>query len=157
MLEWLKYFLRKVFRKKPVKALDVDFIKKWEGLSLDAYRDVAGVWTIGYGHTGTAHSGMKITEKEAEELLKKDLEWAEEAVLDNVKVDLKQNEFDALVSFTYNVGAGAFKRSTLLRKLNEGDFDAAASEFSKWIYANGRVIKGLRNRRADEARLFRGL
>jgi len=144
-----------VFHKNPTKTYDIAHIKKWEGLRLRAYTDVVGVWTIGYGHTKTAKPGMVITEKEAERLLRWDLDWAEEAVRDHVKVDITQPQFDALVSFTYNVGAGAFRGSTLLRKLNAGDHEGAAQEFKRWNKGGGRVIQGLVNRRADEERLFR--
>jgi len=144
-----------VFHKNPTKTYDIAHIKKWEALRLKAYVCPAGAWTIGYGHTKTAKPGMVITEKEAERLLRWDLDWAEEAVRNGVKVDITQPQFDALVSFTYNVGAGAFRSSTLLRKLNAGDHEGAAQEFKRWNKGGGRVIQGLVNRRADEERLFR--
>ena len=133
-------------------------IKQFEGLELEAYQCVAGVWTIGYGHTRTAQPGMRITESEAEELLREDLEVKEEAVRDLITVPLNQNEFDALASFVYNIGAGNFRRSTLRRKLNAGDRAGAADEFLRWNKArvNGElmVMRGLARRRAAERELF---
>ena len=90
----------------------VELIKRFEGLELEAYQDIAGIWTIGYGHTGSdVQPGMKISERDAEELLRRDLKPREQAVEGAVKVPLNQNEFDALVSFVYNVGAAAFRGS----------------------------------------------
>lgn len=129
-------------------------IKRWEGLSLSAYRDVAGVWTIGYGHTKTAKAGQQITEAQAEALLREDVAWAEEAVNELVRVPLRQSAFDALVSFTFNLGRGALAQSTLLRILNEGDYDGAAEQFGRWIHAGGKVVQGLINRREAEATMF---
>lgn len=143
------------FHRNPSKTFDVAHIKKWEGLRLNAYQDVVGVWTIGYGHTGTAKPGMRITPQEAERLLRQDLAWAERAVANGVKVPISQPMFDAMVSLCFNVGAGAFSKSTLLRKLNAGDIEGAAREFKRWNKGGGRVIQGLVNRRADEERLFR--
>lgn len=134
-------------------------IKQWEGLKTDAYQDIAGVWTIGYGHTAAAGEpvpveGMSITIEEAEALLRHDLTQYEQAVQQNVKVPLNDNQFAALVSFTYNVGISAFKSSTLLRKLNQGNYEAVPAELMKWVYSNGRKVQGLVNRRAAEAGLW---
>ena len=134
----------------------LDLIKSHEGLRTSAYQDPVGVWTIGYGHTGTAKPGQKITEAQAEQLLRKDVGWAEDAVRKNVKVPLTQGQFDALVSFTFNLGAGALGRSTLLKKLNAGDYAGAQAEFGKFVHAGGRVLPGLVRRRGEEAALFGG-
>jgi lysozyme len=131
-----------------------ELIKKWEGLKLEAYQDGGGVWTIGWGHTKTAQSGMKISRSEAERLLKEDLKWVEKAIKDLVKVKLSQNELDALSSFVFNVGATQFRSSTLLKKLNRGDKTGAANELLRWVYDNGKVVQGLKNRREDERSYF---
>lgn len=129
-------------------------IKAFEGLSFRAYQCPAGVWTIGYGHTKVARRGMIITEAVAEELLASDLAEFEKGVSAAVKVDLSQNEFDALVSFSFNVGLGNFKKSTLLKKINLGDKEGAAAEFPKWNKAGGQVLRGLIKRRNAEKLLW---
>ncbi len=137
----------------------IDLIKRFEGLELEAYQDIAGVWTIGYGHTGDdVEPGMKISERDAEELLKRDLRPREQAVDNAVKVSLNQNEFDALVSFVYNVGVGAFRGSTALKRLNRGDRVGAADALTWWNKATVggvlREVMGLTRRRASERALF---
>ncbi|MDX5376375.1 MAG: lysozyme [Halomonas sp.] len=132
----------------------LELIQRHEGLRLHAYRDAVGVPTIGYGHTSTARMGQVITELEALELLLADVERFENAVERLVQVPLNQHQFDSLVSFTFNLGAGALAKSTLLRKLNAGDYQGAAAEFDHWVHAGGRKLKGLVKRRADERRLF---
>lgn len=137
----------------------VELIKEFEGCRLTAYKCPAGVWTIGYGHTGTVDgkavaSGMTITAAKATELLKKDLAKFEAAVNSYVTAPITQNMFDALVSFAYNCGSGALKGSTLLKKLNTKDYDGAAAEFPKWNKAGGKVLKGLVRRRERERQLF---
>lgn len=129
-------------------------IKQWEGLRLRAYRCPAGVWTIGYGHTGNVRAGMEITEEGADALLVSDLATFERAVARAVKVPLTQHQFDALVSFAFNVGVEAFRKSTLLRKLNALDYAAVPGELAKWVHAGGRKLDGLVNRRAAEAGLW---
>jgi lysozyme len=129
-------------------------IKSHEGLRLDAYLCPAGVWTIGYGHTGTARAGMRITQAQADELLRLDLEKFETCVRNALKVEVNQNQFDALVSFAFNVGCGAMRNSTLVRLLNQGDYDGAAAQFARWNRGGGRVLAGLTRRRAEEAELF---
>lgn len=138
----------------------LELIKSFEGLMVNAYKDAVGVWTIGYGHTAAAglpypKAGMKITVKEAEDLLLKDLNSYEQAVRQAVKVDLNDNQYGALVSFTYNLGAGNLRSSTLLKKVNNKDFSGAALEFAKWNKAGGKVLAGLTRRRSAEAALFR--
>lgn len=133
-------------------------LKQWEGLRLAAYRDSAGILTIGYGHTSDAAmkvvAGQTITEGRADELLRIDLDDAEEAVSAKVKVTLTDNQFAALVSFAFNVGITAFAKSTLLRKLNKGDYAAVPSELARWNKSGGKVVQGLTNRRAAEAGLW---
>ncbi len=136
----------------------IALIKRWEGLELQSYQDIAGVWTIGYGHTETAGPNQKISEREAEELLRRDLEPRERAVGDLTSVPLNQNEFDALVSFVYNVGAGAYRNSTARKRLNRGDRVGAAEAltwFSKATIGGVlREVNGLKRRRAAEQALF---
>ena len=138
-----------------ISQTGIDLIKQFEGCKLEAYQCSAGVWTIGYGHTGSdVTKGRKITLTEAESLLKQDLIVHCNNVSKLVKVSLNQNQFDALVSFIYNIGINAFKNSTMLKYLNKGEFYAAAKEFDRWIYAGGKVSEGLKNRRTAEKTLF---
>lgn len=139
-----------------ISKAGIDFIKEFEDFEPVAYLCPAGVWTIGYGHTGDVHSGDEITELMAEQLLEADLGDAEEAVNDFVDVELKQHQFDALVSFTFNCGEGALRGSTLLRLLNGGDYDGAQKQFARWNKANGKVLPGLVKRREAEAKMFGG-
>lgn len=147
-------FSKEEQEKPPVKVKNKEIIKKHEGLRLEAYRDPVGVWTIGWGHTHTAKPGMKISLDEAINLLARDIAWAENAVKQNVTIKLNQNQFDALVSFVFNVGERAFMRSSLLRRLNEGNYTDAANELLRWKHAGGRVLPGLVKRRAAERELF---
>ena len=129
-------------------------IKQFEGCELKAYKCPAGVWTIGYGSTG-AHvtPGLKITQERAEELLMQDLVRFEKGVSDLVKVELTDNQFSALVSLAFNIGLKNFGGSTLVRLLNKADYDGAASNFKKWIYAAGQRMRGLLKRREAERAL----
>lgn len=131
-------------------------IKSFEGMELEAYQDAVDVWTIGYGHTKTAEPGMVITEAKAEELLRQDLEEFEEAVTEAVQVSINSNQFSALVSFCFNLGAGSLFQSTLLKLLNQGDFQGAADQFPRWNKAGGQVLEGLTRRRKAERALFLG-
>lgn len=132
-----------------------DIIKDAEGLELTAYKCPAGIWTIGYGHTGSdVWPGLTITKPEAEALLEKDLKRFEKGISEMVKVGLTQGQFDALVSFTYNVGQEAFKNSTLLKRLNAGDYEGAAEQFQRWNKAGGKTLLGLIRRREAERKLF---
>lgn len=138
-----------------ISQTGLDKIKRHEGLRLYPYKDEAGHWTIGYGHKLLPGEWYdKINEQQAEDLLRQDLAIAESAVNDLVKVPLSQNQYDALVSFVYNVGVNAFRESTLLRKLNAGDYTGAAAEFPRWKYAGGKVSSILVRRRAREQDLF---
>jgi lysozyme len=142
-----------------VKFTAYDHLERWEGLRLSAYLCPAKKWTIGYGHTRTAKPGMKITADEAKALLDGDLAWATAAVNRLARVPLNQNQFDALVSLVYNIGESAFAGSTVLRRLNGGDYAGAASAFEMWNKitdsAGKKVVsRGLANRRASERLLF---
>jgi lysozyme len=132
----------------------VRMVEGFEGLRLNAYQDVVGVWTIGYGHTYGVRSGQVITQATAEAYLKSDLEASENFVNDLVKVPLNQNQFDALVSFVFNLGGGALAKSTLLQLLNKGDYKGASGQFDLWVHAGGKVVQGLVNRRNAEQKLF---
>lgn len=135
----------------------IDLIKEWEGYAPVAYTCPGGKLTIGYGHViKKGELFTAITMDEAEELLKADLKDAEGAIKDFVHVPLEQHQFDALASFIFNVGGSAFHRSTLLKKLNAGDYDGASWQFGRWVYASGRKLKGLENRRKAERRMFDG-
>jgi lysozyme len=137
-----------------INAEGLAFIKQWEGLRLDAYKCSASVWTIGYGHTATAKQGMRISQTEAERLLYQDLAVFEAEVSRAVDVKLSDNQFAALVSWTYNVGVQAMRTSSLIRKLNQGDYASVPGELARWNKVGGTVNKGLSNRRAAEAGLW---
>ncbi len=133
----------------------INLIKQFEGLRLSAYRCSAGVWTIGYGSTSGVRPGMKITQAEAEQRLRADLSRFEQKLNKLVKVRLNQNEFDALVSFVFNIGITAFSNSTLLRLLNQGQARVdVADQLLRWDKVNGQPVVGLTRRRAAERRLF---
>lgn len=134
------------------KGLDLTAL--FEGLRLEAYQDVVGVWTIGYGHTKGVKKGDKVTKQQAMVLLREDVKEAEAAVKRLVKVKLTQGQYDALVDFVFNLGQGAFERSTLLRHLNVENYDAARKELIKWNRAGGKVVAGLTNRRVREMEMF---
>ena len=145
----------------------LELIQQYEGVRLDAYRDVAGIWTIGYGHTGGVYEGMEITHTRALELLREDLATAQKAV-DRFVVDkgvpLQPNQFDALVSLVFNVGAGNIftkqydngyqSGSTLYNRLLMLDFEGAASHFTDFVNSGGRYVDGLYRRRLHERDLF---
>lgn len=137
-------------------------IKEFEGLRLSAYRCPAGIMTIGYGHTSaagspTVTSGLVISRDDAERILRADLGQYENAVNKYVEANLTQNQFDALVCFTYNIGVGALAKSTLVKKINAGKLDEAPAEFMKWTRGGGRELPGLIRRRRAEVKLWRGL
>lgn len=137
----------------------INLIKGFEGKRLKAYDDGVGVWTIGFG-TIKYPNGVRVkkgdtcTESQAEQYLRNDLVVFENALNRLVKVSLNQNQFDALVSLTYNIGTGAFKDSTLLKKLNAKDYKGAAEQFPRWNRGGGRVLNGLVKRRKIEMELF---
>ena len=132
----------------------IALIKEFEGLRLKAYKCPGGVWTIGYGHTAGVRPEMVITEAQAEDFLREDLFSCENAV-NNQKLSINQNQFDALVSLIYNIGIGNFQKSTLLRKarVNPND-NSIMDEFLKWVYSKGRVLPGLQRRRLREMKLY---
>ena len=133
----------------------LDLIKHFEGLKLTAYICPAGVLTIGYGHTGKdVKPSMKIDIFDAEILLKNDVARFEDSVNTLVDVNMTQGQFDALVSFCYNLGASALKGSTLLKLLNSGDYDAAGGQFIRWNKCKGRELAGLTARREAEQELY---
>lgn len=143
----------------------LDLIKAFEGLYLEAYQCPAGIWTIGYGHTGIRHNDGTVfkgrtlkDEAEALALLAQDLQVFEAGVtkllLTRAAAEMTPNMFGALVSFAFNCGLGNLQKSTLLQRINSRDWFAAAGEFSKWNRANGKVLRGLTRRRLAEACLF---
>lgn len=146
----------------------MNLLKHWEGFKLEAYKDVGGVWTIGYGHTGPeVHSGMKITTPVAEALLREDIKEAEKAVrqicdsdpVEEEKLELSNNQYSALVCFVYNIGAMAFEGSTLASYLadtltEELDPAYVATQLRRWNKVKGRIVQGLVNRREAEIKLW---
>ena len=161
-----------------INQLAVDLIKSYEGIedgdpstvNLDPYLCPGNVWTIGWGHAissdnkllrGKSNEALAysifpdgITMREAEDLIMDDISIRTKYVIKHVKVPLSENQLGAIVSFVYNVGIGNFIRSTLLKKLNNGDYQDAADEFRRWRYSNGKVLKGLERRRVAEKALF---
>lgn len=144
-----------------ISPAGLDIIKEFEGWYPKAYKDPVGVWTIGWGTTGIdAQPGRTITKEQGTELLRRDVIETEDQVKALVNVPLNQYQFDALVSFTYNVGSGNLEKSSLLRLLNRGNYDAAAGQFGLYNHARDRetgeyeVLPGLTRRRASEAALF---
>ena len=136
----------------------IDLIKQFESFSSEPYLCPGNVWTNGYGHTkGVTKTTKPITPTDGEALLAEDLVEFEDAVTDALVVPVTQGQFDALVAFSFNVGAGAFRKSTLLKKLNAGDAVGAAAEFLRWNKAKGRVLGGLVRRRKAERDMFLGL
>jgi len=133
------------------KRIAIEFLKRYEGLSLRRYNDVGGVATIGYGHTGP-ELPQEITQVEADEMLEEDVDKFFMKVLPLIKVTLNDNQLAAILSFTYNVGVGAFASSTMLNKLSRGV--DCTKEFARWNHVKGKVVTGLTNRRAAELELF---
>ena len=142
-----------------VSPSGIDLICNFEGLELKAYDDGVGVWTIGFGTTKYPNGirvkkGDTCTLDQAKAYMQNDLKAFEQTVNNTVKVPLNQNQFDALVSLAYNIGSTAFKNSTLVKRLNEGNYKAAANQFDVWVNAGGKRMQGLVNRRAAEKALF---
>lgn len=133
----------------------LDLIKSFEGFSPTVYLCSAGVPTIGYGHAiKRGESFASITEEEAENILAKDVGVAEKGVLRLISVPLSDGQFNALVSFSFNLGAGALQRSSLRLKLNRGEYVDVSDEFRKWVWAGGKKLNGLIRRREAERRMF---
>lgn len=138
-----------------MKLQNEELIKKWEDLRLEAYLPTPyDVWTIGWGHTKGVKPGDVITEAEAQRLFDEDVQWAEDAVNKLVKVGLTQNQFDALVSLTFNIGETQFRNSTALKRLNAGNYEGAAEAMTWWNKQKGKVLRGLVRRRAEEKEYF---
>ena len=137
-------------------AEGIALIKKFEGLELDSYQCSANVWTLGYGHTQGVAEGDSCSEEEAEIILVNDLKEYETYVNALVDVELDQNQFDALVAWTFNLGPTNLRTSTLLKKLNAGEYNDVPSEIKRWNRAGGQVLDGLIRRREAEALLFAG-
>jgi len=139
----------------------LDLIKRFEGFSPEIYTCPAGYPTIGYGHLVRDWERDRFTggisREEAEELLKRDVLWAERGVLRLISVPLTDGQFDALVSFTFNLGTGALQRSTLRRKVNRKEHSEVPREFMRWVWAGGMRIKGLIRRRSAEAAVYQSL
>ena len=131
-------------------------IKKFEGLELEAYKCAAGVWTIGYGHTKDVQPGDVWSESHADHMLEVELEEFEAYINNNVTAPLSQNQFDALVSWVYNLGPANLKASTMLKVLNSGDYEGVPAQIKRWNKAGGKVLEGLIRRREAEALLFIG-
>ena len=134
-------------------------IRRFEGFRAAAYRDAVGVWTIGYGHTAMAGPpkvtpGLRITQQEAAEILARDVALFARGVADAVTASLDDGQFSALVSFAYNVGLGNFRKSSVLRAVNAGDFSAVPHRLNLWVKAGGRTLPGLVKRRAAEGAMF---
>ena len=131
-----------------------ELIKQFEGLRLEAYLCPAGIWTIGYGHTSDVSPNCCITIQEADEYLHRDVASVE-LQLNKLNLSLSQCQWDAIVSFVFNVGIGNFKASTLLAKIRiNPDDNSIMDEFLRWVYANGKVMKGLQKRRLAEMKLY---
>lgn len=137
-----------------INAEALALVQRWEGLRLEAYRCPAGVLTIGYGHTRDVQEGQRITEAEAGRLLREDLARFEAAITRLVRVPLTDGQFGALVSWCFNIGEEAARRSTLIRRLNAREYDAVPVELMRWNKVGRRVVAGLTNRRAAEAGLW---
>jgi lysozyme len=132
----------------------VELTEQFEGERLTAYQDSVGRWTIGYGHTAGVVAGQTCTQADAEQWLQQDMDWAVRTVNAAVTVELTQDEFDALVDFTFNLGSGSLEHSELLQLVNQKDFVHAAEQFDLWDHAGGQVVAGLLRRREAEANEF---
>jgi len=140
----------------------LELIKEFEGLGLKAYKCPANIWTVAFGHTSAAGEpkvlpGMMVSRDEAEAILRRDVIQYENGVRSQITVSITQGQFDALVSFAYNVGVGAFSKSTLLKKINAEKFDEVPAEFMKWTKGGGRELPGFVRRRRAEVKLWRGM
>lgn len=142
-----------------ISKTGIDLIKRWEGCELEPYKDAADLWTIGIGHLIKGGEWEKykdgITQQEADDLLRQDIQWAENAVNKYVKIDINQNQFDALCSLVFNIGSQAFFTSTLLKWINEPqDIAEIPKQWVRWNRAGGRPLLGLARRRVSEAELY---
>lgn len=137
-----------------VSANGLNLIKEFEGVRLTAYQDSVGVWTIGYGHTSGVYPGMQISQAQADKFLADDAQIAAGGIFRYVTVQLNQNQFDALASFNFNLGAAILAGSTLLSYINSRQWEAAAAEMKLYCHAGGEILPGLVRRRNAEAELF---
>jgi len=137
-----------------VNQAGLDIIKECEGLRLQSYICPAGIWTVGYGHTRDVYRGMVITSRDADRFLTEDVDIAAGHVRRLVSVPLTDNQFSALVSFTFNLGSRRLAKSTLLWKLNRGQYGSVPAELAKWVNGGGRVLPGLVKRRSTESALW---
>lgn len=138
-----------------INSAGLDLLTRYESFRPKPYDDGTGTLTIGYGHTRSPVMPSSVTEEEAKELLREDLNYFQEILYRQVRVPLNENQFSSLISFVYNVGEGNFRNSTLLKKLNNANYKAAANEFENWKKGGGKVLTGLVRRRAAEQQLFR--
>ena len=134
----------------------IELLKHFEGCELKAYQDSVGVWTIGYGHTKGIYEGLEITQSEAEKMRGAELPESEGYISDKVVPMLQQHEFDALVCWVYNLGPTNLSSSTMLKKLNAGEFKEVPFQMKRWDKAGGQPLLGLTRRRNAEALLFKG-
>jgi lysozyme len=134
----------------------INLIKHFEGCELEAYKCPAGVWTIGFGHIKGVQEGDVITEADAHNMLVEELNEYEGYINDMISVELNQNQYDAMVSWVYNLGGGNLKASTLLKVLNSGNYSGVPEQIMRWNKAGGKVLEGLTRRRQAEADLFSG-
>ena len=134
----------------------IELLKHFEGCELKAYQDSVGVWTIGYGHTKGIYEGLEITQSEAEKMLIDELPEYEGYITDKVVPMLQQHEFDALVCWVYNLGPTNLSSSTMLKKLNAGEFKEVPFQMKRWDKAGGQPLLGLTRRRNADALLFKG-
>jgi lysozyme len=134
----------------------LSLIKRFEGCELEAYKCAAGVWTIGYGSTKGVKEGDTVSQEEADKLLLHEMEEYEGYINDMVNVDLEQNQFDAMVSWVFNLGPTNLKASTLLKVLNAKDYEGVPAQIKRWNKAGGKVLQGLIRRREAESLLFAG-
>ena len=137
-----------------MSRVGIELIKQFEGCRLKAYKDAVGVWTIGYGHTVDVKEGIEISQHQAGVIFEVDLYEYEGYINKYVQVPLTQNQFDALVSWVYNLGVGNLQSSTMLRVLNEGKYSEVSYQIKRWNKAGGKVLRGLIRRREAEADLF---
>ncbi|QOW46166.1 MULTISPECIES: lysozyme [Acinetobacter] len=149
-----------VYGQRDISECGYAIIRDAEGFRSKAYLDTGGVWTIGFGTikypNGTSvQKGDVCTTQQAEQWLKNDCKWVDACLDKNVKVNLNQNQFDALASFVYNIGETAFVKSTMLTLINQNSLTLAANQFDRWVYDNGKKIQGLVNRRSKEKELFK--
>lgn len=147
---WRKFYIMKISQE------GIALIKKFEGCELEAYKCAAGVLTIGYGHTKGVTDGMQITKAQADEMLVEELATYEGYVSNAVDNQLDQCMFDAIVSWTYNLGPTNLLSSTMLKVLNAGEYDEVPAQMKRWNKASGKVLEGLIRRREAEALLFEG-